>query len=58
VQFLANSDPTTRQLLESILAVECSHEKELVAMRAELLRRERSGATSSRLPVLEVQEAQ
>jgi bacterioferritin len=58
VQFLGVNDAVTRQLLESILAVERSHEKELAAMRAELLRRERSGATSSRLPVLEVQEVQ
>ena len=58
VQFLGDSDPNTRQLLESILAVECGHEKELAGMRAELLRWERSGATSSRLPVLEVQEVQ
>lgn len=54
VQFLGTSDPTTRQLLESILAVESGHAQELAGMRSELLRRDRAGATSARLPVLEV----
>ena len=54
VQFVGASDPTTRQLLESILAVEAAHAEELAGMRAELLRRDRAGATSARLPVLEV----
>jgi bacterioferritin len=58
IEFLRGSDPTTRQLLEAILAVESGHERELANMRAELLRWERSGATSSRLPALEVQEVQ
>ncbi|HEY5020187.1 MAG TPA: ferritin-like domain-containing protein, partial [Steroidobacteraceae bacterium] len=39
VQFVGASDPTTRQLLESILAVEAAHAEELAGMRAELLRR-------------------
>jgi bacterioferritin len=58
IEFLGSSDPTTRQLLEAILAVESVHERELANMRAELLRWERSGATSSRLPALDVQEVQ
>jgi bacterioferritin len=54
VQFLGANDPATRQLMESILAVETTHAEELAGMRAELLRRDRAGATSARLPVLEV----
>jgi bacterioferritin len=54
VQFLGTSDPTTRQLLESILAVEAGHAEELATMRAELLRRDRASATSIRLGVLEL----
>jgi bacterioferritin len=53
VQFLGTSDPTSRELMESILAVEAGHAEELANMRAELLRRERSSATSARVPVLE-----
>jgi bacterioferritin len=57
VQYLGTSDPVTRQLLESILAVEVGHAEELATMRAAVLRRERTGATSTRLPVLELQGA-
>lgn len=56
VQYLGTNDPTTRQLLESILAVEAGHAEELASMREQLLRKERAagGATSVRLPVLQL----
>jgi bacterioferritin len=57
VQYLGTSDPVTRRLLESILAVEVAHAEELAIMRAAVLRRERTNATSTRLPVLELQGA-
>jgi bacterioferritin len=52
VQFVGSSDARTRELLETILAVEISHTQELVAMRTEMLRRDRSGSTSAKLPAL------
>jgi len=56
VQYLGSSDPTTRQLLESILAVESGHAEELASLREDLLRKERSpGASSTRLPILDLQ---
>jgi bacterioferritin len=55
LQYVGAHDAATHRLIESILAVELTHAKELAAMRAEVLRRERpSGATSTRLPRLEV----
>jgi len=54
--YVGSGDPTTRELLESILRVEIAHAEELSARRAEVLRRERiaAGGTSARLPVLEL----
>jgi len=55
LQYVAAHDAATHRLIESILAVELTHAEELAAMREEVLRRERlSGATSTRLPRLEV----
>jgi bacterioferritin len=55
LQFIGTADPSTRRLLESILAVELTHAQELAGMRAEALRRERvSGATSTRLARIEI----
>ena len=49
IQYLGNKDETTRQLFESILAVEEEHAQELRSLREDMLRRERvaSGADSS-----------
>jgi bacterioferritin len=56
LQYLGANDPTTRQLLESILAVEVAHAEELASLRSELLRRDRQASISSvRLPMLELQ---
>jgi bacterioferritin len=54
--YLGSGDSNTRELLDAILRVEIAHAGELSARRAEALRRERiaSGATSSRLPALEL----
>ena len=41
IQYLGNKDVTTRQLLESILAVEEEHAGDLRSMREEMLRQER-----------------
>jgi bacterioferritin len=55
LQYVGSHDAATHRLIESILAVELTHAEELAAMRADVLRRERpSGATSTRLPRLEV----
>jgi bacterioferritin len=55
LQYVGVHDAATRRLIESILAVEVTHAEELAALRAEVLRRERlSGATSTRLPRLEI----
>jgi bacterioferritin len=55
LQYVGAHDAATHRLIEAILAVELTHAQELAAMRAEVLRRERpSGATSSRLPRLEI----
>jgi bacterioferritin len=55
LQYVGAHDAATHRLIESILAVELIHAEELAVMRAEVLRRERpSGATSTRLPRLEI----
>jgi bacterioferritin len=55
LQYVGSHDAATHRLIESILAVELTHAEELAVMRADVLRRERpSGATSTRLPRLEV----
>jgi bacterioferritin len=55
LQYVGSHDAATRRLIECILAVELTHAEELAALRAEVLRRERlSGATSTRLPRLEI----
>jgi bacterioferritin len=55
LQYVGAHDAATHRLIESILAVELTHARELAAMREEVLRRERlSGATSTRLPRLDL----
>lgn len=56
VQFIGKSDSRTLELLEDILAVEIGHARELAAIRAEMLRRDRlAGSTSTTLPQLDLQ---
>jgi bacterioferritin len=58
LQYVGAHDAATRRLIESILAVELTHAEELAVLRTEVLRRERlSGATSTRLPRLEMSQA-
>jgi bacterioferritin len=57
VQYLTANDPITGRMLECILALEVAHADELVNMRASLLRSDRSGATSTRLPLIELKGA-
>jgi len=56
LQYVGDADAVTRELLEGILSVELGHAEELIALRAEVLRRERpgTGATSNQLRVLKL----
>ncbi len=57
MQFVGDHDASTVELLQTILRVEVGHARELASIRAELMRRDRSGGTSVQLPQLDLQYA-